>query len=81
MRVSYSVFLFLFVVLAGCGKEEEVSSTFQYQYTLNGCDTGQHKAESKEEHCQQLKNHSLNKFCASSLRKEAFESKGCGQWE
>lgn len=80
MKALYFMILAGLPLLVSCGKEEETVSTFQYQYTLNGCDTGQHKADSKEQHCQQLKDDSLNRFCAASLRKEAFESKGCGNW-
>lgn len=64
----------------GCGKDETESATFKYQYAVNGCDTGEHVANSKDEHCQQLKDSSLNRFCAEGLRKDAFQAKGCGQW-
>ena len=71
IRIS---FLALACALCACG------SDYKYQYSFNGCDTGEHKADSKEEHCQNLKNESLNKGCAQSIRKEEYIKQGCGAW-
>jgi hypothetical protein len=59
-----------------CGKKDE----FKYQLSENRCDTGEHKADSKEEMCGQLKNSELNNGCAAGLRKEKYEGDGCGAW-
>ncbi len=61
---------------SACGKKEE----FKYSLTYNGCATGEHEADSKEELCTMLKNDQLNNFCAKNLRKEKYEADGCGNW-
>lgn len=72
----FGIALFTLVVLSACGKKED----FKYQYTVNGCDTGEHKAESKEEFCSLLKNDEINNYCAYNVRKENFQTQGCGNW-
>lgn len=67
------------LLLAGCGKAEE-TEIFRYQFEENGCNTGEHTADSQAQYCTNLKDEALNKFCARNLRKEAYESKGCGSW-
>lgn len=69
--VSLSVCL-----LASCGKKEK----FSYDFTENECKTGEHKADSKDDHCSNLKNNSLNNGCAEKLRKDEYERQGCGSW-
>ncbi len=64
------------ISFVSCGKKED----FKYQLSQNGCDTGEHSAESKDEMCGQLKNSDLNNGCASQLRKEKYEGDGCGSW-
>ena len=67
--------LSLFALLS-CGKKDD----YKYSLTENGCETGEHEADSKDEMCTQLKNNDLNKSCASNLRKEKYEADGCGKW-
>lgn len=69
-----------FALLAACGKKEEKKESFTYRYNINGCDTGEQASASKNEYCSKLQNHSLNKFCAASRRKQEFEAQGCGAW-
>ena len=70
------VALFSVLLFSSCGKKED----FKYQYSVNGCDTGEHEAESKEEFCALIKNDAANNYCAYSVRKENFQSNSCGTW-
>jgi len=45
-----------------------------YQYSYNGCDTGEQKFCSIQAYCSGLKNESLNKGCAKQQRLEAFNA-------
>jgi uncharacterized lipoprotein YehR (DUF1307 family) len=63
---------------AACGKKEE--EKFQYSFTENGCETKEHKADTKDKYCAMLRDDALNNYCASRLRKEAYEKNGCGTW-
>jgi hypothetical protein len=56
---------------ANCG------SSYSYQYTVNGCDTGQHSFGSLEAMCHGLQDNGLNNGCALSDRQSYFSSKGC----
>ena len=64
------------IAFAGCGKKED----FKYTLSENGCSTGEQQADSKDQMCAKLKNDSVNNNCAYSLRKQKFESDGCGTW-
>ena len=66
----------LALTFTACGKKEE----FKYQLVQNQCDTGEHKADSKEQMCSMLKDAGLNNFCAYDLRKQKYEGDGCGTW-
>jgi len=62
--------------LSSCGKKEE----FKYNLTENQCSTGDQTLESKNEMCNRLKDNAANNGCAYTLRKQKFESEGCGAW-
>lgn len=56
----------------GCGAEVK-DEKYSYEFELNGCNTGKHSAESREQYCRNLQDEKLNKGCAVSLRDEALE--------
>lgn len=64
------------IALASCGKKEE----FKYNLTENECSTGEQTLDSKDAMCTRLRDDGANKGCAYSLRKQKFESEGCGTW-
>ena len=47
---------------------------YSYQFTENGCTTGEKSFSSLSEMCTNLKSDSNNNFCAYGLRKSKFES-------
>lgn len=86
-RITYSFALIIVLALARCGSTDSdsgvsggsksSSSTYKYEFSENGCNTGKQEFSSLEALCDGLKNDSLNKGCAESLRKKHFESSGC----
>jgi hypothetical protein len=71
-------FLFAFATVAlfsACGHKDD--QEFKYQYTVNNCDTGEHKADSKAQYCSMLKDDGLNNGCAGDMRKQAASDQGC----
>jgi uncharacterized lipoprotein YehR (DUF1307 family) len=69
------LYMIVFLSLTACGKEEKEDLT--YRFNENGCDTGEQKSASKDEYCSKLRDDSLNKFCAKSLREKEFNTRGC----
>lgn len=58
-------------------KEESKSAKYSYNYDVNGCPTGEQNFSSFESYCAGLKNDSLNKGCARSMRREQFIAASC----
>ncbi len=57
--------------ITGCGKDEQ---EYKYQYSYNGCDTGEHKFDSVDGLCASLQSDSANRGCAESIREQSFKS-------
>lgn len=53
------------------------SSEFSYDFSFNGCKTGQHRFSTLEEMCIGLKDKILNNSCALEMRKSYFLEKKC----
>jgi hypothetical protein len=70
----YVIAVFFAFSAMGCGS----SDSKKYQFSFNGCDTGEHAFDSTEAYCAGLKSNSLNNGCAEALRKDAYE-RDCGQ--
>lgn len=73
---------FALTALAACGGEGGPgislnSESFSYDYTENGCKTGEQKFDSLEALCAGLKDDQLNHGCAPSIRAEKFKASGC----
>jgi hypothetical protein len=78
-QISLWIAVAMLGLAAGCGAKED---SLKYDFTENGCGTGEHEFDSQENYCSGLKSRSLNKGCAYSLREEAFKSNGCpGPWK
>ena len=78
-RTSFHRFFLSTTLVAltyGCGfslgKESNSSAEkWSYQFTENGCDTGQHEYNKKEDYCLALRDEGANRGCAPSMRGEA----------
>jgi major membrane immunogen (membrane-anchored lipoprotein) len=82
-----TILLLSVFLLTACGHSDDPSngdsgssSSYKYQLVENNCDTGEHTADSLSKECTMLKDDGLNKGCAYDLRKEKFQSDGCGNW-
>lgn len=53
------------------------SESWKYRFQFNGCDTGSHTFNSKQEMCEGLKDDALNNHCASTLREDYFNQNSC----
>src|SRR4051812_25912080 len=60
-------------LMMGCGSGNQKN----YEFTFNGCDTGQHSFESNTAYCEGLRSDALNHGCAYDLRKDAYLNE-CG---
>lgn len=58
-------------------KEESKSAKYTYNLELNGCSTGEQNFSSFDSYCSGLKNDSLNKGCARTMRREQFIQASC----
>ena len=67
--------LFFVLLLAGCGDNK--SEDFSYNYTVNGCSTGEQSFGSKEALCNGLADDERNNGCAGARRCEEFNNQGC----
>ncbi len=68
----------LFTLGCGSGAEENhVSSTYQYEFSLNECKTGTHVFNSVQEECDGLRDEKLNQGCARSFREDHFKALHC----
>ena len=65
--------LFLGLGATGCGDK------FTYNFQEGECSTEEHTFGSKDEYCEALRNHSLNKGCAAKTRKETFDKECPGK--
>ena len=94
---KFTLFPLVLILLAGCGIEADVGGTkigggggdissksesVNYSYEENGCNTGEHKFDSKDAYCKGLQSASLNtdqygRVCAYNLRKTSYE-RDCG---
>lgn len=54
-------------------------SSLSYQYSYNGCETGEHTFGSEKELCDGLVNESLNKGCATQIRYPEYKRR-CEQF-
>jgi major membrane immunogen (membrane-anchored lipoprotein) len=85
-----TLFVFNLLLLTACGHSDDPSngdsgsssssSSYKYQLIENNCDTGEHTADSLSKECNMLKDDGLNKGCAYDLRKDKFQTDGCGNW-
>jgi hypothetical protein len=64
-----AILLTLTSILSGCS-----SSDYKYDYTVNGCDTGEHSFGNKSDYCSGLQNDTLNNGCAASTRQQTYQS-------
>lgn len=55
---------------------------YSYNFTVNGCTTGDQAFSSLDSMCEGLKNDSLNNYCAYDLRRSKFDTDcfGRGTW-
>jgi hypothetical protein len=67
--------LVLLLGLSACGSKE---ASFQYQFTVDGCDTGTQVFPTLEEMCAGLESASRNGSCALSARQTFFQQKCTG---
>lgn len=74
--LSFTLATLSILVLAGCAKEEVSSEHYSYSMEVNGCKTGEQKADSQAGYCRNLADDAKNNHCAYSMRKDAFD-KGC----
>jgi hypothetical protein len=93
MRAKLSVALILSAFLSGVScssssSEKTENHSDSYNFTLNGCETKEHKFTGSSEDdvrnqiCAALKNEDLNNGCAVSLRYEMFKQKCPGiSWQ
>ncbi len=49
------------------------TQSFSYDYTENGCPTGNQTFRSREEMCDGLKSDTRNNYCAQTLRYQRFQ--------
>ena len=68
------------VTLAACGLSSDNDSSsdkkkdvWEYNFTENGCSTGDVKGSGKQSYCQTLKDDRRNNGCAENTRRVAFE--------
>jgi hypothetical protein len=74
MRTVLFAALLSSALLVGCGHKDEL----KYDFSENSCDTGEHKADSKDQYCTMLKDDGLNNGCAADLRAQEASSQSCG---
>jgi hypothetical protein len=55
------------------------TTSYSYDFTENGCETGTKVFSSIDDMCRTLRNDSANNYCASDLRFEFFRSQCPGQ--
>jgi len=75
--------------ITGCGSNGggngsgggDGGQSFQYQFTVNGCDTGTQKFATLQEMCAGLESSSLNHDCALSSRQSFFQEKCTGTFQ
>ncbi len=63
----------------GCAAKEE-SKSLSYEFTENNCPTGKQTFGDQAAYCAGLKNDTLNKGCARSLRADAFKAQCPGSF-
>ena len=66
----------------GLIKTQATANSLSYNYTENGCSTGEHTFYANDQLCDGLKNDSLNNYCALSLRHSRYQTDcaGRGTW-
>jgi len=66
----------IFTTIQSCGdlNLNKNSYSYSYQFNSNGCDTGQHNFNSRQEMCNTLKDNSANSNCAYNERYAKFQS-------
>jgi hypothetical protein len=63
------------LVVAGCGSSGKVS--YNYQFTNNGCDTGEQVFTSLAAMCTALQSDAVNGSCALAARQAFFMTEKC----
>jgi len=74
--LSFALATLSVLSLAGCAKDEISSDHYSYSMEVNGCKTGEQKADSQVGYCRNLADDAKNNHCALGMRKDAFD-KGC----
>ena len=74
MKKIYGLMLVSFNLVA-CGSVD--LKDYSYDYTVNGCATGNHHFSSVEELCKGLQDDKLNNDCAYGFREQKFKQSGC----
>ena len=69
----------LVFTLVACSNSSSDES-YSYEYTLNGCPTGQQTFSSLKDMCAGLADDERNNFCADTLRCQRFQS-DCQQYK
>lgn len=66
----------------GLVSSQSANSKLTYNFSDNGCQTGEHTFFSEQQMCDGLKNEVLNNYCASRLRQVKFQAdcQGRGSW-
>ena len=75
------------LILGSCGSDKgsqdsgsdggSKTESYSYEFEENRCNTGKHTFSSMADYCKGLKDHTLNKGCAPTLRKNEFEVRKC----
>ena len=74
----YFSLVFLAFIFSGCMstnktlKSEKKKESYSYDYTENGCNTGNHAFSELVQYCKALQDDNLNNGCASSMRQRAY---------
>lgn len=82
MRLSAALVVVLSLFSAACHVEvgsKKKDESYGYDFTVNGCNTGNHRFNSVSELCAGLSNDALNNFCAGGPRYDMAKAHGCPQ--
>jgi hypothetical protein len=79
MKRDLILILSVFVLFA-CGAKEEKSEKKSYNFTTNGCSTGEHSYSSAEELCKALQDEKVNNGCSYEMRKKMFQENCSGEF-
>lgn len=75
MKLKLLLALALIPAVTSCHKKDSKSSeSIGYNYSFNGCETGDQKFSSKQDLCNGLLDEQRNKGCAQEMRYEQYKS-------